>query len=118
MNVGLRELETTIENRGESFIDYLTRWRKRLILIKNRPDESELIEMFIKGTLPEFRNKLYFIPLKDFSEVYKMGIRIENQLNEERRANFKPGFSGNRSGGVMNKPIGTSGTRNTKVSGS
>src|SRR2546429_7210481 len=118
MNVGLRELETTMQKRDEPFIDYLTRWRKRLILIKNRPDESELIEMFIKGTLPEFRSKLYFIPIKDFAEVYKMGIRIENQLNEEGRANIRSGFSGNRSGNVVNKPIGTSGTGNTKASGS
>src|SRR3989442_9355789 len=74
--------------------------------------------MFIKGTLPEFRNKMYYIPLKDFSEVYKMGIRIENQLNEERRANAKPGFSGNRGGGGVNKQMGSSGTSNTKVGGS
>src|SRR2546425_1611136 len=118
LNVGLRELETTVQKRDEPFVDYLTRWRKRLILIKNRPEESELIEMFIKGTLPEFRSKLYFIPLKDFGEVYKMGIRIENQLNEERRANVRTGFSGNRSGGMVNKPVGTSGTGNTKASGS
>src|SRR3989441_10907811 len=116
LNVGLRELETTVQKRDEPFIDYLTRWRKRLILIKHRPDESELIEMFIKGTLPEFRNKLYFIPLKDFAEVYKMGIRIENQLNEERRANVRSGFSGNRGGGVVNKPMGTSRTGSSKVS--
>src|SRR2546425_1010163 len=114
MNVGLRELEITTQKRDESFIDYLTRWRKRLILIKNRPDESELIEMFIKGTLPEFRNKLYFIPLKDFSEVYKMGIRIENRLNEEKRANAKPGFSGNRGGNGFGKQSGSSGSGNDK----
>src|SRR3989449_2806416 len=118
MNVGLRELETTVQKRDEPFVDYLTRWRKRLILIKNRPEESELIEMFIKGTLPEFRSKLYFIPLKDFGEVYKMGIRIENQLNEEKRANVRTGFSGNRSRGMMNKPMGTSSNGNTKAGGS
>src|SRR2546429_2474104 len=118
MNVGLRELETIVQKRDEPFIEYLTRCRKRLVLLKNRPEESELIEMFIKGTLPEFRSKLYFIPLKDFGEVYKMGIRIENQLNEEKRANVRTGFSGNRSGNVVNKPIGTSGTGNTKASGS
>src|SRR5256884_3079950 len=114
MNVGLRELETTVQKRDEPFIDYLTWWRKRLILIKNRPDENELIEMFIKGTLPEFRNKLYFIPLKDFSEVYNMGIRIENQLNEERRANVKPGFNGNRGGNGFGKQSGSSGSGNDK----
>src|SRR3989441_9931687 len=47
-----------------------------------------------------------------------MGIRIENQLNEERRANVRTGFSGNRSGGMMKKPMGTSSNWNTKASGS
>src|SRR5256714_9912454 len=47
-----------------------------------------------------------------------MGIRIENQLNEEKRANVRTGFSGNRSGGMVNKPMGTSSNGNTKASGS
>src|SRR2546426_11404201 len=118
MNVGFRELETTTQNQDESFSDYLTRWRKKLILIKNRPDENELIELFIKGTLPAFRNKMYYIPLKDFSEVYKMRIRIENCLNEEKKANARSSFSGSRGGSGMNKQTGTSGTGSSKTSGS
>src|SRR2546430_5174987 len=61
MNVGLRELETTTQNQGESFLDYLTRWRKKLTGIKKSPHEKEMIKLFIKGTLPAFQDKMYYI---------------------------------------------------------
>src|SRR3989441_7246538 len=89
MNVGLRELENTTQNPDESFSDYLNRWRKKLIMIRNKPDEQELIKIFIRGTLPPFRNKMYCIPLRDFSDVYRMGASIEDLLIEERKANAK-----------------------------
>src|SRR2546425_10772945 len=89
MNVGLRELENTTQNPDESFSDYLNRWRKKLIMIRNKPDEQELIKVFIRGTLPPFCNKMYCISLKDFSDVYRMGASIEDRLIEERKANAK-----------------------------
>src|SRR3989442_813764 len=65
MNVGLRELENTTQGINESFPDYLNRWRKKLVLIRNKPDEQELIKIFINGTLTPFRNQMYCIPLRD-----------------------------------------------------
>src|SRR3989441_3405278 len=94
MNVGLRELENTTQGLNESFPDYLNRWRKKLILIRNKPDEQELIKIFIKGTLPPFRNQMYCIPLRDFSEVYRMRVSIEDRLLEDKKANEK-NISGN-----------------------
>src|SRR3954453_16301576 len=99
MNVGLRELENTTQNSDESFSDYLNRWRKKLIMIRNKPDEQELIKIFIRGTLPPFRNKMYCIPLRDFSDVYRMGASIEDRLIEERKANAKSGPGNGRGSG-------------------
>src|SRR3989441_12000306 len=69
-SMSLRELKNTAQNPGESFTDYLKRWRKKLILVRNKPDESDLIKIFINGTLSPFRDKMYFALLKDFSEVH------------------------------------------------
>ena len=41
---------------------------------------------------------MYYIPLKDFSEVYQMVVRIEDRLMEEKKASAKTGFGGNRGG--------------------
>src|SRR2546425_4068230 len=88
-NVALRELENITQHPEESFPDYLNRWRKKLILILNKPEEQKLIKLFIKGTLPPFQNQMYCIPLRDFSEVYRMGVSIEDRLREEKKANLK-----------------------------
>src|SRR2546425_2345249 len=117
MNVGLRELENTTQGINESFPDYLNRWRKKLFLIRNKPDEQELIKIFINGTLAPFRNQMYCIPLRDFSEVYRMGVSIEDRLREEKKANMKSSPGNARTGYVTQAPRqgGMSGAMNPRV---
>src|SRR3989441_5930073 len=117
MNVGLRELENTTQGINESFPDYLNRWRKKLVLIRNKPDEQELIKIFINGTLAPFRNQMYCIPLRDFSEVYRMGVSIEDRLREEKKANLKNSPGNARTGYVTQAPRqgGMSGAMNARV---
>src|SRR5256884_3769214 len=104
MNVGLRELENTTQGPNESFPDYLNHWRKKLILIRNKPDEQELIKIFINGTLAPFRNQMYCIPLRDFSEVYRMGDSIEDRLMEDKKANVKNSPRNARTGYTAQAP--------------
>src|SRR3989442_4263519 len=117
MNVGLRELENTTQGPNESFPDYLNRWRKKLILIRNKPDEQELIKIFINGTLTPFRNQMYCIPLRDVSEVYRMGVSIEDRLREEKKANLKSSPGNARAGYVTQAPRqgGMPGAMNPRV---
>src|SRR2546421_3086859 len=117
MNVGLRELENTTQGPNESFPDYLNRWRKKLILIRNKPDEQEMIKIFKKGTLPPFRNQMYCIPLRDFSEVYRMGVSIEDRLMEDKKANVKNSPGNARTGYTGQSPRqgGMSGMGNPRV---
>src|SRR2546429_9992803 len=61
---------------------------------------------------------MYYIPLKEFSEVYKMRTRIEDRLNEEKKANAKTGFNGNRGGNGVSKQSGSSGNESSKANGS
>src|SRR2546430_15546330 len=72
MNVGLRELENATQNQDETLSEYLSRWRKKLILVRNKPDEQELIKIFIQGTLPQFRNKMYFFFMKASPAEYTL----------------------------------------------
>src|SRR3989440_4198350 len=120
-SMSLRELKNTAQNPGESFTDYLKRWRKKLILVRNKPDESDLIKIFINGTLSPFRDKMYFALLKDFSEVHQMGLKIEDRLLEDRKASAKNSLWNERSNSINScssfkqKHKGASGSKNSKL---
>src|SRR3989440_5592406 len=120
-SMSLRELKNTTQDPGESFTDYLKRWRKKLIPIRNKPDESELIKIFINGTLSPFRDKMYFTLLKDFSEVHQMGLKIEDRLLEDQKANARNNLWNEHDNNVDNcssskrKHKGASGSKNSKL---
>src|SRR2546429_5722690 len=112
IDVGIRDLECIAQKADESFVDYSIRWRSKLSQMKNRPDSEEQIKLFIKGTLPQFRSKMYCMPLETFAQVYKVGLSIEDQINEEKKNAQKlkqVGYqgNGNRPAGSGSKPAGS-----------
>ena len=121
MNVSLTELRNITQNPDESFSDYLKRWKKKLILVRNKPDEQELIRIFINGTSPPFRDRLCFALLKDFSEVHQMGSKIEDRLLEDQKANVRDNLWSEHGNNVNNcssskrKHKGTSRPKNSKL---
>src|SRR5256885_555077 len=77
--------------------------------MKKRPDAEDQIKLFIRGTLPQYRSKMYYMPLESFVQVYKVGLSIEDQVSEEKRnaQKFRPaGYQGNgsKSAGLGSKP--------------
>src|SRR3989441_9295275 len=77
--------------------------------MKRRPDTEDQIQLFIKGTLPQFRSKMYYMPLDSFAQVYKVGLSIEDQMNEEKKYAQKfrqAGYqgNGNKTTGLGSKP--------------
>src|SRR2546425_13000016 len=86
VNMGMEELEKIAQNLDESFSDYLNRWWNKLILVHNKPSEQELIRVFISRTLPLFRDELCFLPLREFVDVYREGVKIEDRLSKEKKA--------------------------------
>src|SRR5256885_2515633 len=58
MDVGMRDLECTVQKVYEPFAKYLIRWRSKLSQMKRRPDSEDQIKLFIKCTLPHFRSKM------------------------------------------------------------
>src|SRR2546425_1114686 len=110
MDVGMRDLECTAQKTDEPFAEYLMRWRSKLSQMKRRPDAEDQIKLFIKGTLPQYRSKMYYMPLESFAQVYKVGLSIEDQVNEEKRYAQKfrsAGYqgNGNKTAGLGSKPV-------------
>ena len=66
LDITRRDLETTKQKPGESFSDYVARWRAKAVKMRNRPPEDEQIELIIKGSLPHFRKQMIFAHYPDF----------------------------------------------------
>ena len=52
IDVTLRDLETTKQGIGETFSEYMTRWKGKASRMVNRPNEKGHINMIIKNWLP------------------------------------------------------------------
>ena len=55
LDITCRDLETIKQKLGESFSDYVARWRAKAVKMRNHPLEDEQIELIIKGSLSYFR---------------------------------------------------------------
>ena len=49
LDVTLRDLETTCQNSGETFVDFLSRWRGKASKMTNRPTEMEQVQIVVKN---------------------------------------------------------------------
>ena len=81
IDVTLRDLETTKQGVGETFSEYMTRWKNKESRIVNRPNEKDQINMIIKNLLSIYNSRLLSSPISSFGEYYDCGTRIEDALN-------------------------------------
>ena len=51
IDVTLRDLEPTKQGVGETFSEYMTRWKTKAPRMVNRPNEKDQINMIIKNLL-------------------------------------------------------------------
>ena len=58
INVTLRDLETTKQGLGETFSEYMIRWKGKASRMVNRPNEKDQINMTIKNLLPAYNSRL------------------------------------------------------------
>ena len=56
IDVTLRDLETTKQGVGETFSEYMTRWKAFRMV--NRPNEKDQINMIIKNLLSAYNSRL------------------------------------------------------------
>ena len=70
IDVTLRDLETTKQGVGETFFEYMTRWKTKASRMVNRPNEKDQINMIIKNLLLAYNNRQLSSPISSFDELY------------------------------------------------
>ena len=81
INVTLRDLETSKQGRGETFFEYMTRWKTKASRMVNRLNERDQINIIIKNLLLAYNNRLLSLPISSFGELCDCGTRIEDAFN-------------------------------------
>ena len=49
LDVTLRDLQTTHQNSGETFVNFLSHWRGKAAKMTNRPTEMEQVQIVVKN---------------------------------------------------------------------
>ena len=81
IDVTLRDLETTKQGVGETFSEYMTRWKTKASRKVNRLNEKDQINMIIKNLLPAYNSRLLSSLISSFGELCDCGTRIEDTIN-------------------------------------
>ena len=80
IDVTLRDLETTKQGIGETFFEYMTRWKGKASRMVNRPNEKDHINKIIKNWLRAYNSRLLSLPISSFGELCDCGTRIEDEI--------------------------------------
>ena len=81
IDVTLRDLETTKQGEGETFSEYMTRWKGKASRMVNRPNEKDQIHIIIKNLLLAYNIRLLSLPISSFGELCDCGTRIKDAIN-------------------------------------
>jgi len=81
IDVTLRELQTTKQGVGETFFEYMTRWKTKASRMINRPNENDQINVIIKKLLSAYNSRLLSSPISSCGELCDYGTRIEDAIN-------------------------------------
>ena len=105
IDVTLRDLETTKQGVGQTFSEYMTRWKNKAFRMVNRPNEMDQINMIIKNLLLVYNSRLLSSPISSFGELCDYGTRIENALNKGQleKGESKPPTKKTYGGGTITK---------------
>ncbi|KAL0001427.1 hypothetical protein SO802_015208 [Lithocarpus litseifolius] len=76
-DVTLWDLETTKQGVGETFSEYMTRWKTKASRMVNRPNKRDQINMIIKNLLLDNNSRLFSSSISSFGELCDYGTRIE-----------------------------------------
>ena len=85
MDVSLRDLQNVKQKFNESFVEYLTRWREKLSLMKYRLAESDQLMIVIEGCIPMLSRKLKNLGIRNFEELPRFGVQKEYDLAQDKK---------------------------------
>ena len=74
----------TKQKYGETFADFLIRWRNKTSLLKDRPSERDQVRIVVKNVLPNIARILKGMNPQTFQKVYDDGICSEEIAEEEK----------------------------------
>ena len=80
VDITLRDLETTKQRGGETFSEYLVRWREKASRMINFLGEKDQVNIMMKGLLPIYFNRMLSGPIMNFEQLCNCGTRIEDAM--------------------------------------
>jgi len=81
IDVTLTDLVTTKQGVGETFSEYMIRWKGKASRMVNRPNEKDQINIIINNFLPAYNSRLLSSPISSFRELCDCGTRIKDAIN-------------------------------------
>ena len=71
---------------GETFTDFLIRWRNKASLLKYKPSERDQVRIVVKNVLANIARILKGMNPQTFKKLYDDGICSEEIAEEERQS--------------------------------
>ena len=84
IDVTLRDLVTTKQGVGETFSEYMTRWKTKASRMVNEPNKKDQINMIIKNFHLAYNSRLLSLSISSFGELCDCGTRIKDALNNRQ----------------------------------
>ena len=79
----LSDLCNTKQQNGQTFANFLQRWRHLASRMPYKIEDSHLVDMFIKNLIPKMSFHLKIASPEDFATLVKKGKNIESGLLEK-----------------------------------
>ncbi|XP_070008345.1 uncharacterized protein [Nicotiana sylvestris] len=73
----------------ETFREYATRWRSEATKVKPALEEEQMNKFFVWAQDPQYYERLMMIESHNFSDIIKLGERIEKGIKSGMVTNFK-----------------------------
>ena len=82
IDVTLRDFETTKQGVGETFYEYVTRWKVKASRIVNRPNKKDQINMIIKNLLVAYNSRLLSSPISSLENcvIMELGSKMPSTM--------------------------------------
>ncbi|OVA01755.1 hypothetical protein BVC80_9071g92 [Macleaya cordata] len=78
-----RQLEAMQQGTNESFTDYISRWRRKVREMIDRPSEEEQIAIIRKNLRPNYQRMMSVVTKSRLDKFIQAGTQVEDTLKDE-----------------------------------
>ena len=82
----------TKQKDGETFSEFLIRWRNKAALMPNKPSERDQVRIIARNVHSTWVEKLQLMNPRNFVELYDDGLQVE-EIESEKKKTTKAGSS-------------------------